>query len=407
MVRTAVYMFALLVAACVLVTLRLLNNRRINKIRESQFVIEKPWEYPEPSPDRDFDLAKTETPKFRAFRYDYKRHVIDTRKLDADSWVILDKDWPAYHAAKVQRIAERGDKSVQTLPRARAAAYELCQDLCEFLSRRYPQVYRIERSQKDTQGWYGKGSVTRIEMLALGVSHDLTKEDPLTVAGLIQPTDINILMKDEDESSYHMVAMMLGIGGGQRIKDKLGLSLADLHFTGHVPHYKEQLQGPLDRYLSKLKVDTPIQRNTTAISIHDELHWPTIAMGPEDDWDPVQRGPGVGTPSYGKFNPLGPVNDISQLWFRQERQVLRRLPKSGAVVWMVHTYIEPLADVAQESGVPGRLASLVRSWEPELAAHKGRHMYEHVLLPYLDNLHKTQVETGVCGDGRLPSNFPY
>ena len=100
----------------------------------------------------------------------------------------------------------------------------------------------------------------------------------------------------------------------------------------------------------------------------DEWHWPTSTMGPEDDWDPAHRGPGVGTPSYGKWKAPGPINDLSQLWFRQERQVLRRLPKSGAVVWMVHTYIEPLVEVAQEPGVPGRMASLIRSWDDVLAA---------------------------------------
>lgn len=90
-------------------------------------------------------------------------------------------------------------------------------------------------------------------------------------------------------------------------------------------------------------------------------------MGPEDDWDPERRGPGVGTPSYGKWKPPGPVTDVSQIWFRQERQVLRRLPRSKAVVWMVHTYIEPMSEVAQEPGLPGKLASLVRSWDPILA----------------------------------------
>lgn len=90
-------------------------------------------------------------------------------------------------------------------------------------------------------------------------------------------------------------------------------------------------------------------------------------MGPEDDWDPRVGGPGRNTSGYATWKRPGPVKDISQLWFRQERQTLRRLPKSGAVVWMVHTYIEPMADVAQEPGVPGRLASLIRSWDDVMA----------------------------------------
>ncbi|KAH8892822.1 hypothetical protein GQ53DRAFT_861002, partial [Thozetella sp. PMI_491] len=322
-----------------------------------------PWEYPEPSPDLSYDLEKTEPPHFRAFRYHYKRHTIEISPCDKNSFVKLDNEWPRYHRAKVKRLAARGNKVVRTLPPAQAAAHELCQDLCEFLSRRYPQIYKIRRSSTGSQGWYGEGSITNIEMPALNASYDLTKEDPLTVAGLIQPTDINILTKHED-GFYHLDAMMIAIGGGQRIKDKIGKNLADLHFSGHVPHYAEQLRGPLDKFLAKLKAERPVQRNTTGISMHDELHWPEATMGPEDDWDPEIGGPGVNTPGYQTWKRPGPISDVSQLWFRQERQVLRRLPKSKAIVWMVHTYIEPMAKVAQEPGVPGRLASLVRSWDP-------------------------------------------
>ncbi|KAF4919134.1 hypothetical protein CGCVW01_v008192 [Colletotrichum viniferum] len=345
-------------------------------------------------------------PKFRAFRYSYLRHTVDVRKLDKDSWVLLDNEWPRYFQMKVRRLADRGDKIVQTMPVARDAAWELCQDLAEFLSRRYPSVYRITRAEDNTQGWYGLGFIAKIEMPATRAAYDLSKHDPLTVAGLIQPADINILVKGSD-GYYQLAAMMLGIGGGQIIKDKIGKTLADLHFSGHVPHYKEQLQRPLDHFLSKLKFESPIQRNITSISIHDEYHWPALTMGPEDDWDPELRGPGISTSSYGKWKPPSPVKNISQLWFRQERQTLRRLPRSGAVVWMVHTYIESLVEVVQEPGVPGRLASFVRSWDDEMALHKGRHLYADVLLPYLDDLHKKQVKSGMCEDRQLPSKFPF
>ncbi|KUI70469.1 hypothetical protein VM1G_05853 [Cytospora mali] len=389
----------LFVACCLWGVAKWFGGRSVTQPSQTASVVEKPWEYPEPAPNRTFHLEKTECPRYRAFG------TINVKKLSPDDWVILDNDWPLYHRIKVQRLADRGDKIVQTLPPAKAAAHELCQDLGEFLSRRYPQVYTIERSENDTLGWYRMGAILKIEMPALDASYDLTKEDPLTVAGLIQPADINILLPVNDQY-YRLSAMMLGIGGGQRIKDKLGKNLADLHFDGQVPHYAEELQRPLDRFLSKLKVDSPIQRNTTAISIHDEYHWPEFTMGPEDDWDPTIRGPGVGTSSYGKWKPPGPVSDISEIWFRQERQVLRRLPKSGAVVWMVHTYIEPMAEVAQEPGIPGKLASHIRSWEHELAGHKGRHLYEHVLLPYLDELHAKQVEGGFYDDGQSPIQHP-
>ena len=312
-----------------------------------------------------FDLVKTAPPPFRALRYSYKRHVIEVKKFDMNSWILLDNQFPLYHRVKVDRLKKRGSKIVDTLPPARDAARELCQDLAEYLSRRYPQVYRVSRSAVDHDGWDNHGAITSISIPPLGVSYDLTREDPMTVAGLIQPTDLNILVKGHDGQYYHSAAMF-GIGGGQRLQDKLGASLSDLHFGGRVPHYASQLQIPLERFLNKLKVETPIVRNTTAITIHDKFHWPEITMGPEDDWDPAIRGPAMGSPSYGKFKPPAPVTDVSNLFFRQERQTLRRLPKSKAIVWSVHTYISPLASILDEPGIPGRLASFIRSWDDEL-----------------------------------------
>ncbi|RFU28100.1 hypothetical protein B7463_g8239, partial [Scytalidium lignicola] len=362
--------------------------------------VSKPWQYPEPSPNLGFSLDQTPPPKYRAFRYSYTRHTIEVKKLDADSWVLLDNQFPRYHRAKIARLAERGDRIVKTLPSAQEAAKELCQDLSEFLSRRYPQLYKITRSKTDHNGWYNEGSIVRITIPAVEADYDLTREDPLTVAGLLQPADLNILLKAPN-NEYILSGMMLGIGGGQRLKDKLGKSLADLHL-GNVPHYAAQLQRPLDRFLSKLKVEAPIYRNTTAISIHDELHWPAITMGPEDDYDPIIHGPGVDTEGYKTFKPPKPITKIEQLFFRQERQTLRRLPKSGAIVWAVHTYIEPLAEVLGEAGIPGRLASLIRSWDDETGAHKGRHLYSDFLLPHLDQLHLQQIKEGLCEDANNP-----
>jgi hypothetical protein len=62
-------------------------------------------------------------------------------------------------------------------------------------------------------------------------------------------------------------------------------------------------------------------------------------MGPEDDYDPVLRGPKIGSASYGVWSPPQPITDPQAVFLRQERQTLRRLPKSGALVWLVHTYV--------------------------------------------------------------------
>jgi hypothetical protein len=67
------------------------------------------------------------------------------------------------------------------------AAKELMYDLAEFLVRRYPEIYSVARH--DTQlgdfGWYGEGQIHTITIKPLGITYDLDKEDPMTMAALM------------------------------------------------------------------------------------------------------------------------------------------------------------------------------------------------------------------------------
>lgn len=95
--------------------------------------------------------------------------------------------------------------------------------------------------------------------------------------------------------------------------------------------------------------------------------------------------------------------------FRSERQSLRRLPRSGGVVFTIRTYFEPITSICDEDYVPGRLASAVRSWGDDVARYKGKEKYGEVLLEYLDRRHKEQIEAGLKVDDEevVGRGYPY
>lgn len=97
---------------------------------------------------------------------------------------------------------------------------------------------------------------------------------------------------------------------------------------------------------------------------------------------------------------------IDEIHFRSERQSLRRLPKSKALLFTVRTYFEPVTKIAEEPHVPGRLAEAIRNWTDDVAYYKGKKHWEDILLPYLDEKHRQQVESGILE--RVPEkDFPY
>src|SRR6266436_6001521 len=92
----------------------------------------------------------------------------------------IDSDFPAYYHLRAERLASpRGPKLFATLPNrpqlvrgGADAARELVHELAEFLVARYPGVYRATRRA---------GEIVAVEVLPVGITHDLEAEDPIVV----------------------------------------------------------------------------------------------------------------------------------------------------------------------------------------------------------------------------------
>jgi hypothetical protein len=136
---------------------------------------------------------------------------------------------------------------------------------------------------------------------------------------------------------------------------------------------REKLHLSLGRFFKRMSVENPVIRNNYALQIIDplppnadtekridpeELSWATSMLGNEDHQP---------SPSHEiSTNPPSP----EMMRLRTERQTLRRLPKTGAIVFTIRTYITPIETLVKEPGIPERLASAVRSW-PEIVARWG------------------------------------
>lgn len=129
----------------------------------------------------------------------------------------------------------------------------------------------------------------------------------------------------------------------------------------------------------------------------EELAWSTTTNGPEDSFEH-----GHGT--YSAI-PSRPTPDMIQL--RTERQTLRRLPKSGAIIFTIRTYLTPIVELGKEPGIPGRLASALRSWPDDVADYKGRTRYFDVLAQYMDQCHNEQIQSGLVDREERTGRYPY
>ena len=109
----------------------------------------------------------------------------------------------------------------------------------------------------------------------------------------------------------------------------------------------------------------------------EELAWAESTLGPEDEYE-------HGSGAHG-----GEVSTVEEVLLRSERQTLRRLGRSGGVVFTIRTYLTSIVSIAEEEEgvVAGRLASALRSWPEDVGRYKGKERgnWWQVVVEYLDS----------------------
>jgi len=351
---------------------------------------------PAAPPYPDWDVHTTEPLPYRPFKYGTYHITMGLRTMHWDDWIELDNQFLKFHAIKSQRIKERGEKCCRTAPEAYDGAVELLEELsvphssnpsyfsplirnatcrADYLSQRYPSLYT--RTPTTLTNTLTHETFPLVPPLP---------EDPMTTCGRLVQDDLAIMFERPD-GQYYLLAGSILLAGFWRLQDKVGMPLSEIHTSGDVPGFKPKLERGMMSFFRRIQPAQPVVRNNYFIQVDDELAW-SSSIGSEDveteggqqqveGWSSAQRNKAV-----------------EHHHFRSERQSLRRLPRSGGVVFTIRTYFEPVVRIAREKGVPGRLASGVRSWGEDTARYKGRETYGEVLLEYLDRCHREQVERG-------------
>ncbi|KAI5371386.1 hypothetical protein J4E82_009916 [Alternaria postmessia] len=341
-----------------------------------------PFKTPLPRPAEGYKLELTDPKLYRPFRHGPNFVTMGIRKMHWNEWIEMDSNFIPYHDAKVRELEKDVASRVQYVDNevTRLACFEVLEELTQYLTHRYPEVFQLQ------------GNILRNTITAEEFQYPASNptEAMVTAAKLVQ--DDLVVMVLNDDGHYHIDAGAVCLPGFWRLTEKYRMSLDELHIEAGVPHYQEKLQKAMNRFFANMTCEKPVIRNNFFIQLDDGLAW-SHRMGDQNSNTVA---------SWATANSEGlRVEDIH---FRSERQSLRRLPKSKALLFTIRTYFEPVTTIAKEPHVPGRLAEAIRSWDETVSYYKGREHWEGLLLPYLDEEHKKQVDGGVLEkpEGEFP-----
>lgn len=334
---------------------------------------------PEPAPFKNWSIEHTKPLPYRAFRHKYTV-TMGIRNMDWDSWIELDNQWLKFHEDKLNHLKERGTELYHTSKEAMPAAYELLDEFKRYLPKRYPTLFKETDDGLDNlvtgELWNFKPGGSSL--------------DPMLIAANLLQDDLAIMLEQPD-GQYYLKGGAVILPGFWRLKDKLGMPLSAIHTSGDVPKYDTHLKNGMEKFFVRLTCDKPVVRNNYFIQTDDNLAW-SSSIGDENKevvgWYTAEKAK---TPD--------------QLYFRSERQSLRRLPKTGAIIFTIRTYFLPMTELASEPNVPRRLLNAVNSWTDDVREYRGLSKFEDVLLPYLEEKALEQEKNYI--DDTEHTTYPY
>ncbi|MBK9740582.1 MAG: DUF3445 domain-containing protein [Actinobacteria bacterium] len=263
--------------------------------------------------------------------------AMGTRPLDLNEWIEIDDQRVAVLEEKDRLLATRRDEVLAHLPAGRPGAEETLDLLIEHLPIRFPDVYG---ARPDGLTDRQRGIVVRRD-----AGH------PIVVAGRLVQEDLCIMTRTDD-GRWVLSAASLCFPSRWRLADKIGRDLGDIH--GPVPYYAETIGNPVDRFFERITPDNPVWRTNWHLLDDAALFQPQASRTWRDRMDLDGRDVG------------------DALHFRVERQTLRALPSSGAVLFTIRTYVRPMRDLETlRPGAFSELADTLEATPRATAAYKG------------------------------------
>lgn len=257
--------------------------------------------------------------------------------MASDCWIEPDTAARDFYLHKQRQRQRLGDRVYRALPESEPAQRELAQLLATHLLRDHPGSYH----QTDS----------RLEYIPAAAALPLEHSEMLWNCSLWVADDLVIMQ--QQEADYRLTAASLCSPSHWRLEDKFGLPLTHIHEV--IPRFNTSLQARVSRFLAHLRADHPVVRCNWGLQLGDGL---------------CQRPGELG----------GAIDDT--LYYRVERQSLRRLPASAAIVFTIRVYLHPLAVLRQVPGALPQLLAAIDTCDPAIREYKDFARMEPALKPW-------------------------
>ena len=238
---------------------------------------------------------------------------IGLKPMELPGWLEIDELLIPYLAEKNRLFATLPEKIFAAEEGTEDAQAEVLELAVEHLLRHFPETY--------------KRVGDAIEITDHDRKIELQGDAPLKIASLLVQEDLVIMRRGDD--GWRLAAASLCFPSSWRLAEKFRKPIDKIHTP--VPGFGSGTRNAslIERIFDKLAVDLPIERMNWSLQLNSDLYHPLSDM--ERDARASDRS-----------SRFGCEDLAASLFIRVERQTLRRLAKTGDILFTIRIYLDPM-----------------------------------------------------------------
>lgn len=297
------------------------------------------------------------------FEQDSYAMTLGVRALRPDETLIEvdEAHYAAELALKAANLAANPRARFQALPGTEPHQWETVTELLPLMARQHPRHFALEV----------EGEHWRWRNLLLGTETRFTPGDaaslpfaPLDWLG--RQVQEDLLLMDGTREGLPMMAGQLCFPSMWSLEEKMGRSMLDIHAP--VPGFVQKLGVATTRLMQGLKAGRTVTRCNWAFTVSERMDLEPWTL---PEWRHL-------------FEGITRDNAGERCFLRLERQTLSLMPRTGAILFTIHTYRAPVAGEVEDPARRRRLANVLRTTPADTLKYKRITPFLEPLLAWLD-----------------------